>query len=178
MNRHLPGQQAAHSVSALLKDNPQLPKMEAYKKVAQSMEINPQSVSKSFYRWKDRPEEGHGNQLFTTSQEMVLLSFVVARSLSNQGMKRQELLELVAKLKNKPDTWTGDSWYSGFKGRHKAVIQERKTKNMDKNRTSIQLNISIQDWIPKITEFLQEHPTLDRWICNRNDRRSRLGWTT
>ena len=87
MNPHLPGQQAAHSVSTLLKDNPQLPMMEAYKKVAQSMKIDPKSVSNSFYRWKDRPEEGHDNQLFTASQEMVLLSFVVARSLSNQGMK-------------------------------------------------------------------------------------------
>ena len=71
------------------------------------MEIDPKSVSDSFYRWKDRLEEGHGNQLFTASQEMVLLSFIVARSLSNQGMKRQELLELVAKLKNKPKKWKG-----------------------------------------------------------------------
>ena len=87
MNPHLPGQQAAHSVSALLKDNPQLAMMEAFRKVAQSMKIDPKSVSDSFYRWNDRLEEGHGNQLFTASQEMVLLSFIVARSLSNQDMK-------------------------------------------------------------------------------------------
>jgi hypothetical protein len=37
---------------------------------------------------------------------MVLLSFVVmARSFFNHDIKRQELLELVAKLKEKPDTW-------------------------------------------------------------------------
>ena len=175
MNPHLPGQQAAHSVSTLLKDNPQLPMMEAYKKVAQSMKIDPKSVSNSFYRWKDRPEEGHGNQLFTASQEMVLLSFVVARSLSNQGMKRQELIELVAKLKNKPIKWRGASWYSGFVGRHKAVIQERKTKTMDKNKTSSELKISIQDWIPKITEFLQQHPTLNRWIFNADESPIKIG---
>ena len=102
--------------------------MEAFRKVAQSMKIDPKSVSDSFYRWKDRLEEGHGNQLLTASQKMVLLSFVVARSLSNQGMKRQELLELVAKLKNKPKKWIGASWYRGFIGRHEGVIQECKTK--------------------------------------------------
>ena len=59
------------------------------------MEIDPISVSNSFKPGKDRLEESHGNQLFTTTyQEIMLLSFVVARSLSNQDMEHQELVEL------------------------------------------------------------------------------------
>jgi hypothetical protein len=40
---------------------------------------------------------------------------------------------------------------------------------MDKNRTSSELKISIEDWIPKIYKFFKEHPTLDRWIFNADE---------
>ena len=72
-------------------------------------------------------------------------------------------------MKGLNKNWDGSSWFRGFEGRHKTVFAMRKAKPLVKKRTSNSLIIDVETWIPKITKFLDEHPTLREWIFNADE---------
>lgn len=142
---------------------------EAIKQVATEKKLTEDSVKFSYYRWKDRLEEGHGSQLFSAFEELLLLSAILARSTYNTPFSRVEFLDYARRLKNLPADWSGSSWFRGFKRRHKGVFSCRKTKALDKNRTRKNLVMDVQTWLQKIETFLQDHRTLPRWIFNADE---------
>ena len=156
---HQNGCTLARKVAEILLSNPKLQFKVAIQKVTLDHHYTDSSAKERYYCWRNRLEEIHGLVLFIGLRG-------TAPSISctgpfNQPKPLYSICEksswnMPIRWKSLNVSWSESLWFN----RQKTVFGMRKAKYLDKKRTGNSLFMKIEIRIPKITDILQDHPTL------------------
>jgi hypothetical protein len=94
------------------------------------------TVYSAYNRFKDSGWRLHGNNSFSVDEELALVGVLEGFSLKHRPLTRSMFLDQVRKMPGMGPRKDLDSWYSGFRQRHKKRLSQRAIKGLEDARTA------------------------------------------